>query len=399
MENPHFRLFILGSGFSKPAGLPLGPELLDEVRHRVREVFRNYDWDGPLEREIEEWKELYPEKELILESVLAYSHRKHFLKLIGSDEYFSHGSRSIVAARTAIQEILTESAPRTTPELYKEFAAGLTANDTVLTFNYDTVLEDALDDLKKPYSLTPEWWLTNDEADGVDGIQAASYVDILKLHGSIDWYDKNYYLETRNYLEEQGPQVPDRDPLFGPDPLVPVESLARGSVETGFGEDLLPRVFRVPNHRQHFPFGPASETVVPFLLPPAHDKLLGHDPIRDIWRDMHRSSGMYSAITLIGYSMPEYDGYAYEALGRLIINYQKGEDTTFFGQRRAPMQIITLASSTDEALMNVPFINRDKTRVWLNVLRRPIDIAAKSSPSADVGRAALRCNLAGGFVL
>ena len=364
MNLPIYRLFVLGSGFSKPAGLPLGPELLEEVRNQVRAYFRIYDWDGPLEKEIEEWSELYPETEFTLESVLAYSHRKHFLHLIGSDEYFAHGSRSIAAARKAVQTILTESAAKTVPTLYKDFAARLTANDTVLTFNYDTVLEDALDDIRKPYSLTPEWWLSRDEADECAETYVASYVDILKLHGSIDWYDKNYYIETRQYEASLKLDIPDKDPLFGPNSSIPVVSLAKGDVDTGIGDDLLSRVFRVPNHREHFPIDSTSHTVVPFLLPPAHDKLLGHDPIRDIWRDMHRTFGMHSAIIVIGYSMPSYDGYAYEALGRLIIDYQKGGEKNSFGHRRVPLQIVTRVSSENEALENIPFIQSEKTRVW-----------------------------------
>jgi GAF domain-containing protein len=41
-----YRLFILGAGFSQPAGLPLGRELLDDVRLRVRDVFQKTGWDG-----------------------------------------------------------------------------------------------------------------------------------------------------------------------------------------------------------------------------------------------------------------------------------------------------------------------------------------------------------------
>ena len=156
---PRHRLFILGAGFSKPAGFPLGSELLDEVRLRVRKVYRRSGWDGALEKEIGEWQQLYPQNTLNLESVLAYSHRKHFLRVIGSDEYFDHGSRSIVEVRQAIQAILTERLPQRTPLLYREFASQLTPYDVVLTFNYDTLLEQSLEEISKPYSLTPEWWL------------------------------------------------------------------------------------------------------------------------------------------------------------------------------------------------------------------------------------------------
>ena len=108
---PTYRLFVLGAGFSAPAGLPLGNDLLECVRQDVRGSFRRADWDGALEKEIGEWVSLYPGERLDLERVLAYSHRKHYLRLLGSDEYFAHGSRSIVAARSAIQRILIQETP------------------------------------------------------------------------------------------------------------------------------------------------------------------------------------------------------------------------------------------------------------------------------------------------
>jgi hypothetical protein len=160
---PRSRLFILGSGFSKPAGHPLGVDLLNRVRARMRERFRSSDWDGPLEREISEWTALYPNREVALESVLAYSHRKHFLKLIGSDECFEQGSRTIASARSIIQEILSKDVEASSKGLYERFCAALTPYDLVLTFNYDTVLEDTLDRLGIAYSLSPEWWLDDEK--------------------------------------------------------------------------------------------------------------------------------------------------------------------------------------------------------------------------------------------
>ena len=108
-------------------------------------------WDGTLEQEIGEWSSLYPGEPINLERVLAYIHRKHYLRLLGSDEYFEHGSRSIVAARQAIQRILIQSTPSDTPKLYRDFAQRLGPHDVVLTFNYDTLLEQALDGVGKPY--------------------------------------------------------------------------------------------------------------------------------------------------------------------------------------------------------------------------------------------------------
>ena len=244
---PTHRLFVLGAGFSAPAGLPLGNGFLECVRQDVRGSFGRAGWDGTLEQEIEEWASLYPGQLIDLERVLAYSHRKHYLRLLGSDEYFAHGSRSIVAARHAIQRILIGATPNDTPPLYRDFAKRLGPHDVVLTFNYDTLLEQALDDIGKLYTLTPEWWLETDLAGW-----EPKFVDLLKLHGSIDWYDRYYLDAAMGWYAEQGHDVPNRDPIFGPDPTVPSEALSRGRTEV-LGSHLLPRVFRVPDHKNTSP--------------------------------------------------------------------------------------------------------------------------------------------------
>ena len=360
MNRPSYRLFVLGAGFSVPAGLPLGNDLLKRVREYVRDSSQDYGWNGPLEQEIEEWSSLYPDESIDLERVLAYSHRKHYLRLLGSDEYFEHGSRSIVAALQAIQRILIQATPSNTPKLYRDFAQRLCPSDVVLTFNYDTLLEQALDDIGKPYTLTPEWWLETDP-----GGSEPKFVDLLKLHGSIDWYDR-YYLDTamRRYTE-QGHDVSNRDPIFGPVPTVPSGPLSRGQTKVVFGDNILPRVFRVPDHATYFPIeGEGVSSIVPFFLPPTYDKLLGYAPILDLWENLHRTQD-YSSIVVIGYSMPPYDSYAYEALGRLFVEYQQGGDATYLGHHRVPIQLITLADSGQHALKCCfPFLDPAKTRVW-----------------------------------
>ena len=360
MNFPFHRLFILGAGFSAPAGLTLAKGLLERVRENIRRDFRAYGWEGPLEKEIEEWASLYPGQPIDLERVLAYSHRKHYLRLIGSQEYFEHASRSIAATRPAIQQILIQATPSDTPNLYRDFAERLCPNDVVLTFNYDTLLEQALDDIGKPYTLTPEWWLEKDPIEF-----EAKYVDLIKLHGSIDWYDRHYHDDVMRSFKEKGHPVPDRDPIFGPAPSVPSEPLSRGPTKEVFGSHILPRVFRVPNHRKHFPI--VNETgvcMVPFILPPAYDKLLGYDAILDLWENLHRTYDAFSSIVVIGYSLPSYDSYAYEALGRLFVAYQRGGNTTNLEHRRVPIQLVTLADSEQHALESIPFLKPGKTRIW-----------------------------------
>ena len=223
---PHLRLFVLGAGFSQPVGLPLAKDLLERVREGLRMIYGNKH--NPFEQEICEWAKLYPGQTLELERVLGFSHRKHHLRISGSDEDLEYASLSIYAIQKEIQRELLRTTPSkdTIPTLYREFAECLTVHDVVLTFNYDTLLEQSLDLIGKPYSLIPEWKLekTSGELD-------AKYVDILKLHGSIDWYDRSYHDERRRWYAESWGNVPDRDPIFGPTPSVPSEPLAPAPVK------------------------------------------------------------------------------------------------------------------------------------------------------------------------
>ena len=78
-----------------------------------------------------------------------------------------------------------------TPSLYRDFAKHLSPDDVVLTFNYDTLLEQSLESIGKSYTLTPEWWLARGTPES-----GQEHVDLLKLHGSIDWYDRKYHDES-----------------------------------------------------------------------------------------------------------------------------------------------------------------------------------------------------------
>ena len=347
---PHARLFILGAGFSKPAGLPLGQELLEDVRKHIQST-------GTLEEEIREWQQLYPGQKTNLESVLAYSHRKHYLRLLGTEEMYSHGSNTIVFARRAIQEILISNTPCPAPTLYRNFAERLGPWDIVLTFNYDTLLEQTLDELSKPYSLLPGWRLEQDSP-----IFEKRHIDLLKLHGSIDWYDRAYHSDSRKYLEKFG--IPDSNPLFGQHPEIPSVRLSSAK-PSEYGSRMYSRVFRVPDLAKHLStLSKPLWDLVPFFLPPAYDKLLGHEAILDLWENLYRISVDMPSIIVIGYSMPQYDSYAYEALGYFFMSYQLRGSLTRWEQKRVPIQLITCASSEEEALNDFPFLNPELTHVW-----------------------------------
>lgn len=200
----------------------------------------------------------------------------------------------------------------------------------------------------KPYSLVPERWLDRQPTG-----QESKCIDVLKLHGSIDWYDRHYYDARRRWYRESGIPVPDRDPIFGPNPSVRSQPLVDQPLVRRIDPEadipLLSRVFRVSDLKKHFPLEDGSYTcVVPFILPPAYDKLLGYELVVDLWDSLHHTRDVFSSITIIGYSMPQYDSYAYEALGRLLFDYQEHSEVTYWRQRRVPVQLITKAKSKRE---------------------------------------------------
>ena len=187
----------------------------------------------------------------------------------------------------------------------------------------------------------------------------------MKLHGSIDWYDRKYYDNTRAWLRKNAGEVPDKDPIFGPNPTVPTTPLSRGKTQEEFGQNILKRVFRVPDHKKHFPFdNEVHSRVVPFILPLSYDKLLGHEPVLDLWENLHRIQNDFSSINIVGYSMPKHDSHAYEALGHVCIGYQRNAKQNRWERKRTPIQIIALADSDTKALEGLPFLDPSKTRVW-----------------------------------
>ena len=98
---PRFRIFLVGAGFSSPAGLPLGPELWREVRARGEgrsgraERFSS-DLDLYLQyREESDGVSLAP-NDIDFEEFLAFLDIEHRLGFAGSDTWSSSGNETQV---------------------------------------------------------------------------------------------------------------------------------------------------------------------------------------------------------------------------------------------------------------------------------------------------------------
>jgi hypothetical protein len=81
--HPGFRIFVLGAGFSRPAGLPLGGELFTEVRKRIE---LRHGLDTKFQRDVENYIEYRKactgvellESEIDLEEFLSFLDIEHF---------------------------------------------------------------------------------------------------------------------------------------------------------------------------------------------------------------------------------------------------------------------------------------------------------------------------------
>lgn len=144
---PKYAIYILGAGFSKPAGLPIAAELWPEILRRgLRmqgrgEKFRR-DLDEYIEFRSRCFGDTLTHETVNFEEFLGYLDIDFHLGLRGSDTWSRHGNEGQVIVKTLIGQILAERTPTAgrIPEPYVAFARKLKPSDLVITFNYDVHL-------------------------------------------------------------------------------------------------------------------------------------------------------------------------------------------------------------------------------------------------------------------
>ena len=184
------RVFIFGAGFSKPAGMPLATELLPLLQQEL-ELGDMREWlDGLSERLA--WLSGSDQQAdsftLNIEQVFHYAHfdievhrLKQHLAPVGRQDGPGtpwNDAESITAwlsyLENALRDVIVETEGQANPAPIMRWAETLDTGDTVVTFNYDTLVETALTKLRRTWNHG-----TGREGDG--GIA------VCKLHGSIDW--------------------------------------------------------------------------------------------------------------------------------------------------------------------------------------------------------------------
>lgn len=207
-DHPKCSLYILGAGFSRPAGLPLGTELWSELLHRGLSMGgRASKFRRDLEHYIKfKWhcdgEKLTPET-VDFEAFLGFLDVEHYLGLRGSDTWSYDGNEGQIVTKILLGQILTERTPSTgnIPSLYISFAKALRPYDTIITFNYDILLERALEAAQVPYRLFPDRFESVSKFSATGDPREETEVVVLKMHGSVDWFVRDILLSGARMLE------------------------------------------------------------------------------------------------------------------------------------------------------------------------------------------------------
>ena len=187
------RVFILGAGFSKQAGMPLASELTPLLRRR----FQEYDleealaWLASLDERISWIKQTHEDAppSLNIEELFDFAHfdaltwkiRQHMCPVgrnSGDTPYstseaietwLSYMEDDLVDVIWDQQKMSDEKS-----DAISRFADTLRENDAIVTFNYDTLVEHSMSRAKKP-------WQHGFKTENGQGTV------VLKMHGSINW--------------------------------------------------------------------------------------------------------------------------------------------------------------------------------------------------------------------
>jgi hypothetical protein len=338
-----FRVFVLGAGFSKLAGLPLGNELFGEV---CKKIVTQYGKDTRFQRDLEEYVEYRNncgDKNIQLENVnledfLTFLDMEHYLDLRGKDTWSSEGNESQLLIRESICRVIYQNTPSADkiPSVYFKFAQQLTFGDIVLSFNYDNLLENVLEKVGKPYRLFLQ---SNKQID-----HEKEEVILLKMHGSIDWISDHRFLEISNIYKKNGYVGHEISPVFDHPERFGITPLFDGLTDEGAFQR---RLFRIGKTGLFYSYPDLPET--PFILSPSYVKFLYSQPLLGFWSGLGLAGALNLGVTVIGFALPEHDEYLRIALYKLITNYQQSNwNESILGKLKNNVKFVDFKNTNQE---------------------------------------------------
>ena len=151
------RVFILGAGFSKMAGMPLATDLTDLVLAKFREddLEDALEWLGYLQQSIE-WLGDGKSKGINIEEVFdlasfdieLWKMRQQLCPLGRNSgdtpwQYAKDIKAWLSYMEDDLRDVIWEEQKKARLDQIKKFSTHLKSDDVVLTFNYDTLLEES----------------------------------------------------------------------------------------------------------------------------------------------------------------------------------------------------------------------------------------------------------------
>ena len=281
-------VFVLGAGFTR-AFLPDAPLMVDDYDGaELARKFRGF----PNASRILDWERS--------REVTGYINIERLLTRLDGGMPYDYGQRAIEEFQILQSEVKLAFVRRITEARNGEFfsdemdtfaAHCLENNITCITFNYDDVLDEALWNYRRNNIASPPMWRPYDgygffcssSLSGVGLSEAIgnvhSSVELLKLHGSINWYPRlGYpipYFANAITHHERWSNYSDESRLLG---------LSHENIKRHLESD-------------------------PFIVPPVLVKtaLVEQPVLRLVWDRAYQSLLSATHVTFIGYSFPPTD--------------------------------------------------------------------------------------------
>lgn len=310
------RLFILGAGFSKPAGLPLGNELFGEV-WRLAEI--RHLTEGKLGIDLKLYIRFIGKttgrqpqmSEINLEDFISYLDVQHILRLKGTDHWSDEGNESQIMLRNLIAlalKLKQDHGERPDLKIYDDFVKQLKEYDAVETFNYNTLLEEAMERNGVAFRLAP-WY----QSISSDDPPHETEIEVLKLHGSIDWFDISHYEQQESKWH----------PVFGDDRHYVFSSLANDPIPD---DNPLSKLRRLRSMWEYL----GADNFVwegSIIVAPSTHKLGYIHRLSWLWRELTNAGYYANSVSIIGFSLASHDRYLTQVIYDIVDKFQnrKGE--------------------------------------------------------------------------
>jgi len=309
MDISNGRVFFLGAGFSVGAGVPLTGALLP----MAAKLFKN-DASGLYERvcgyatEVDVDLDGNPDAN----SFARLCTHLEFIELreyAGGERWSDDGSQEKLALKFYLAKAIALSTPVNAkiPEHYLTFARSLTPNDIIVTFNWDLLLENAIQNAGLEFCYDYE----------------AGKIHILKLHGSINW------------INNAPRSVAHNRPDFGYKPL---------GYQNGFMENEVycsGELHSVDRWRQA---NSLIDQVNPMIVLPGYGKAFDVRQLSVLWYRIEWLNLRHGGISVIGLNV-SHDDFIIASLFRYMFRSVVSDDT--------PINIINPDPYVGERFQNI----------------------------------------------